>query len=252
MGPNPRSEEREPTFDGPNLSLKPIQRPREQIEQQLFDAVLSGHMPPGTQLPGELALAKEFGVGRSTIREALQSLVSRGIVRRMPGRRGTYVADHDFGHLVSSLQQSLNLSLTLGTISFSEITTVREYLEVPAAGLAAVHASDSDIALLEGFIEREKATDVHDASVPHLDVGFHVHVAAAGQNRLLTVLVEAIHTVTDPVTRIKLTPEVGRATVRQHLEIARAIRNRQPEEAQHATRQHLAYLHKVAEGQRKK
>src|SRR5215212_1846509 len=70
-----------------------------QIEEQLADRIEAGHLAPGQRLPAERDLALVLGVSRMTVRQALASLATRGLVERGVGR-GTFVregarVDHD-------------------------------------------------------------------------------------------------------------------------------------------------------------
>ena len=66
----------------------------EQVEEQIYHYILDTPLDPGSKLPNEFELGEKFGVGRSTIREAVKLLSSKGIVE---GRRGsgTYVLAED-------------------------------------------------------------------------------------------------------------------------------------------------------------
>ncbi|MCA3749647.1 MAG: winged helix-turn-helix transcriptional regulator, partial [Rubrobacter sp.] len=66
----------------------PVRRAREQVESQLREAILSGTFRSGDRLPSELELAKSFGVSRTTVREALGSLASAGLISKVPGASG--------------------------------------------------------------------------------------------------------------------------------------------------------------------
>ncbi|MET9864714.1 GntR family transcriptional regulator, partial [Streptomyces sp. NPDC006386] len=57
----------------------------EQAAARLREQITGGHWPVGTKLPGETTLAKELGVGRSTVREALRALAGAGLVRPRQG-----------------------------------------------------------------------------------------------------------------------------------------------------------------------
>ena len=64
----------------------------EQVQEQLYDYITAHSMKPGDKLPNEFKLAEQFGVGRSTVREAVKLLVSRNVLETRRGS-GTYVKD---------------------------------------------------------------------------------------------------------------------------------------------------------------
>lgn len=65
-----------------------VTRPRDQVEQQIREAILEGNFAQGEKLPPETVLAQQFGVSRPTVREALGALVSAGLIRKIPGVGG--------------------------------------------------------------------------------------------------------------------------------------------------------------------
>ena len=70
------------------FQARQVTRPRDQVEQQIREAILDGQFAQGEKLPPETALAQQFGVSRPTIREALGALVSAGLIRKIPGVAG--------------------------------------------------------------------------------------------------------------------------------------------------------------------
>jgi DNA-binding FadR family transcriptional regulator len=119
---------------------------------------------------------------------------------------------------------------------------VRQYLEVPAARLAAENRTEDDVAFLWNIIEGQKAKSVDDPAIPTLDARFHARVASASGNRVLAAFVHALHRETEPVHYLDLSPEVGSVTVRQHQRIAKAIAARNADAAEGAIIEHLTYL----------
>jgi DNA-binding FadR family transcriptional regulator len=220
-----------------------VQRPREQVEVQIREAILSGHFRQGDKLPSETALADKFSVSRTTVREALRSLASAGLIAKVPGvTGGSFVQTVDHRSLGSSLGDSLQNIIRLGSVTRREVRDLRRLLEVPAAGLAAEHRTDEHLETLARIIAREKGTTVEDPEVPDLDISFHSAVAEATGNRPLAAFISALHQVTRPVAGMPLSPEVGRKTVRQHVAIVKAIREGDADAAGKAMTAHLDYL----------
>jgi len=226
-----------------SFSPVPVMRPREQVEEQLRAAILSGQLPIGAKLGSEAALAVEFSVSRTTVREALRSLATQGLINKVPGSGGgSFVrsVDHQsFGHV---LREGIENLLQLGTIERREASAVRLLLEVPAVRLAAQKATPDDIAALERILERLKAAPIDHPDIPLLDVEFHTSIARASGNRVLSSLIFALHRATEPVRHLELTKEVGRQSHRQHSQILDAIRLHDPDAAEQALVTHLAYL----------
>ena len=224
----------------------PVRRAREQVETQLREAILSGTFSRGDKLSSEIELSQSFSVSRTTVREALRSLASEGLISKTPGASGgsfVQVVDHQSMGLL--LGETMQTTLRFGSIDHDEVASVRRMLEIPSARLAAEHRADADLQLLDDILARQKGLTVESPEVPGLDVGFHAAIAEASRNRVLSSFVSARHRVTRPVRFLDLSAEVGKATVAQHAAIVRAIKDANPEAAAGAMTKHLDYLDSV-------
>jgi DNA-binding FadR family transcriptional regulator len=132
--------------------------------------------------------------------------------------------------------------LLVGSAGRDLVAAVREMLEVPASRQAAENRTDEQVSQLHAIIEQQKARSVADADVPALDVDFHGAIAEASGNRILFAMVRALHSVSKPVQHVELSKSAGRETVKQHLDVVRAIEARDPDAAEAAIRRHLGYL----------
>ncbi|MFF5988317.1 FadR/GntR family transcriptional regulator [Prauserella flavalba] len=222
-----------------------VLRPREQVEERIRVAILSGELKTGDLLPPEVELARQFNVSRTTVREALRSLTTQGLIYKVPGSRGgNFVQLIDHHSLGTAVIDSVHNLLTLGSIEFTEVAEVRQHLEVPAVRLAAANRSAEDLERLRDIVRRQKSASVDDPEVPKLDEQFHSLIAQASGNRVLASFVSALHHETEPVHYLDLSPDVGRATVRQHKAIVDAIAAQDPDAAEDAIVKHLTYLRK--------
>ena len=222
-----------------------VLRPRQQVEEAIRDAVLSGQLRTGERLPPEAELARQFHVSRSTIREALSALESQALIRRTPGAGGgSFVQIVDHHALGTLVQESVHNLIRLGSIDFDEVAMVRQHLEVPSAVLAALNRTDEDIAELRAILEEQRIRSVDDPAVPELDAQFHVAIARMSGNRVLAALVYAVHRESEPVSYLELSPAFGRTTFRQHQAVVTAIENRDAAAAEDAITAHLTYLRK--------
>ena len=220
-----------------------VSRPREQVESQIRKAILTGTFQKGDRLPSEAELAKEFAVSRSTIREALRSLSTSGLISTSPGASGgSFVEGVDHRSLGTRFGESVQNIVQLGTLSYSEVAELRAMLEIPSARLAALNRKEEHLERLHDILDREKSVDVSDPAVPDLNVAFHQIVADASGNRLLAALISALHQVTSPLGYIETSPDLGRKSVIQHLQIVSAIRDGDAVMAVSAMEAHLHYL----------
>jgi GntR family transcriptional repressor for pyruvate dehydrogenase complex len=226
----------------------PVRRPREQVEEQLREAILSGTFRQGEKLPTETALARQFSVSRTTLREALRALAASGLISKVPGvAGGSFVRSVDHHALESVLGDSLLNVLRLGSVTHDEVQQMRELLELPAAAMAAEHRDEQDLERFEQVLVREHRAGAADPALPDLDVSFHSAIAEASGNRVLASVVAALHRVTRPGNELRGSPEAERETAAQHRAVADAIRAGDPPAAVEAMAAHLDYLREQGE-----
>jgi DNA-binding FadR family transcriptional regulator len=152
---------------------------------QLRERISSGEWPVGTRIPAEPALVELLGVGRNTVREAVQSLVHSGLVERRQGS-GTYV--------LSASELSVTFSRQIADARQRDVVEVRRSLEVEAARLAARRRTSSDVASITALREaRAEAYAAHalDRMVA-ADLALHRAIARAARNPVLLSLYESL------------------------------------------------------------
>ena len=109
----------------------------EQVEDQIYHYILDTPIEPGSKLPNEFALGEKFRVGRSTIREAVKLLSSKGIVEVRQGS-GTYVVT-----TVKGLSDPLNLRSVQDKNALAfDLVNVRLLLEPCIAERSEEHTSE--------------------------------------------------------------------------------------------------------------
>ena len=222
-----------------------VLRPRQQVEDGLRRAILSGQVQSGDKFPSEAELARQFNVSRPTIREALRTLESEGLVRKVPGAGGgSFIRSVDHHSLGTMLQESMHNLLKLGTVTFDEVSVVRQYLEAPSAAFAALNRTEEQLQELRDIVDQQRKSSIDDPEVPRLDALFHGAIGRMSGNRVLASFIEALHRESEPVHYLELSPEVGRETVLQHKEILRAIASQDADAAESAINEHLTYLRK--------
>jgi GntR family transcriptional regulator, transcriptional repressor for pyruvate dehydrogenase complex len=209
------------------------QKTYELIAEQLL-AEIGTRLQPGDALPTERELTDSFKVGRSSVREGLRMLESRGVIE--PIGNGTFVVSA----LRSPLNRSLSLLLSLEEANLRELYELRWMLEGEAAALAAERRSDADLATMRTAIE-EMAEGLGDRETyASADVRFHVAVAAATGNR---VALHAMHAIRDLLERaleqVYGIPGSAARSLEQHRQILDAIEAGQAEEARSRMRTHL-------------
>src|SRR5215217_1309711 len=143
-----------------------VTRPRMQVESQIKEAILLGQFAQGDKLPSETELAVQFGVSRPTVREALGSLVSAGLIRKIPGvAGGSFVNTVTPDSLSLMLSESMDTIVRLGSLDIDELTSMRKVLEVPAASWAATHIDEPQLAVLQTIVDRQRSTTIEDPNI---------------------------------------------------------------------------------------
>jgi DNA-binding FadR family transcriptional regulator len=146
----------------------------ERLADELANGITSGRWPVGRRLPPEHAIAAEFDVGRSTVREAIRVLVSRGLVASRQGSGTTVIAIREAGSLERALRSA----------SFADVYRVRIALEAEAARLAADRSSRIVWEPLAAAL-RQRATASDAAGLAEADLAFHREVVVASGNPVL-------------------------------------------------------------------
>ncbi|MCX4765102.1 FCD domain-containing protein [Streptomyces sp. NBC_01275] len=151
----------------------------EQVVDRLREQIAGGQWPVGTRLPGETTLAKELGVGRSTVREAVRSLTGAGLVRPRQGAGVFVVATEPVEDWPTRLRRA----------AVADVYEVRMAVEVHAARLAAARRTPQDVtAIEEALAGRRAASTADDAAFVEADIAFHAAVVAAAHNPVLADL----------------------------------------------------------------
>lgn len=206
-----------------------------QVEEELMNFILSEPVEVGKKIPNEFELAEKFGVGRSTIREAVKGLVTKGIleVRRGAGTYvvSTYTLEEDPLGL-ARLGDRYKLAL--------ELLDVRMMLEPEIAAMACGHITQEEKERLEQLCnEVEK---LYQSGVNHAgkDVEFHTHIAKCSGNRVVEVLIPIINTAV--LTFVNLTQrQLMKETLETHRAITDSIKKGDSVGAKAAMVMHLNY-----------
>jgi DNA-binding FadR family transcriptional regulator len=233
-------------------AYEPIERRKvyELIAEQLLAQIGSRRLRPGDVLPPERELTQLYRAGRSSVREALRMLESKGLIESL-GNGSFAVA-----HFRNPLNHSLKLLLTLDEANMREIYELRRILECEAAALAAGRRSAADLDAMDRAIadmahglEADRADLYIDA-----DLRFHLAIAEATGNRLV---LHSMHALRDLIRRalvsIYLIPSSPERSLEQHHAILAAIAAADAERAREEMRAHLVRVesdvhHIVAQG----
>ncbi|MEE2753031.1 MAG: FadR/GntR family transcriptional regulator [Candidatus Latescibacterota bacterium] len=168
-----------------NASIQPIRKKAisDEIVDQLIDLISRNKLAPGERLPAERDLCRQFGVGRTTLREALRSLATLGIIEGRVGE-GTFISEDSSRHLEKSLQWGL----LLDEKDVEDLIETRLILECQTAEAAAERAGSDDIAAISETIKALEGALYNQTRFLESDLAFHLTIAQASQNRILANL----------------------------------------------------------------
>ncbi|WP_338564396.1 FadR/GntR family transcriptional regulator [Erwinia sp. E_sp_B04_7] len=208
--------------------------------ENLRQLIQQHEVQPDHPLPTERELAERFNVGRREIRRALDVLEEEGRIWRKQGK-GTFVGP-------AAPVQPLVLQDLPQQSNLLEVMEARVQLEPGLARLAALRASNEQIALMKRLVERMHSFTLGDSDRTELwDSAFHRAIAEAAGNRLMLGLFDAIDAVRREPSWQHLR-ELARTQDRlnnydhHHQRLVQHIAARQPVEAAAAMREHLLAL----------
>jgi GntR family transcriptional regulator, transcriptional repressor for pyruvate dehydrogenase complex len=225
------------------LQVQPVSRSSlsDRIVDQIVELISTGVLKPGTKMPSENDLRLQFGVGRTSVREALRSLSVMGILTTQAGD-GTYVSEDSSRYLQKTLQWGLLLDKKVT----QDLIETRLMLECQIASLAATKADAASIADLRQSIADMTAAIHNPDAYLAADLRFHLGVAKAAQNSILHSLLSMIRGYLQAWIREALRgsadhDRVSRAelSVREHTRILKAIEAGRPDSAFSAMRNHI-------------
>ncbi len=207
----------------------------DRVAEDLHQRIRSGEWPVGARLPGEMRLAAELGVGRSTIREAIRRLVGRGVLESRQGA-GTFLVsrdgDEEWGRAVRDAD-------------IVAVVEARIAIEAEAAALAAERRTSADLRRLRNALADRGRRRDGGADLVDVDMAFHRAVVAASHNAVLIELFdvfmprlrEAMQEMVRSHPRFDRTADHDR-----HVRLVDAVAERDPRRAARESRTHLVAL----------
>ncbi|EGA89388.1 transcriptional regulator [Planococcus donghaensis MPA1U2] len=194
---------------------------RELIYENLKEAILGGSYEPGFHLR-ERELAKEFQVSTTPIKEALRQLEKEGLVISK-ARRGSFVS--------TSVMSSVE-----------EITLARAALEGVAAGLAALKRTEAEADKLHMILQEMKkyAEEKDIEKLQEVNIYFHETIREAAKNNYIANQIEAVRSFDQFIRKKALADkEEHLRAFDDHYNIYQKIRDKDPEGAEYAMRNHI-------------
>lgn len=228
----------------PKGLLKRSPKLHELVAKRIQELILSGEWTLNYRLPPERELCETFGVSRTALREAIKTLIARGILRDVPGK-GTFV----WQNMAEPLRDLFDLFVARHSDNERKLFEVRSLLEVEIAGLAADRATDSEIQQLEKINrsmmrmhrKADQSGDEYELrKYNDLDFEFHVMLAHCTKNEFFVILLTALSgAFMSSWAQMHVHSEVRCHGLRMHEKIMDAIRSHDAKKARLCTRDNL-------------
>ncbi|WP_018526446.1 FadR/GntR family transcriptional regulator [Alkalispirochaeta alkalica] len=216
-----------------------------QVMARLKDLIASGHYRPGTRIPTEKDLAQMFGVGRSSIREAIKVFQHLGVLESRTAK-GTYVRGR--AHVSS---EAITWALLLGEDDLRDVLELREAIEnicfsrLGSALAEGVPSARKTLELLDQqILTMEEAAEHHEISrMVEADYRFHELIVEAGGNRLFCALYASLHAfMSEEIRTSYIKMQDLHEVALDHADIVRTLRS---EDSSTALRRHGRHFRRI-------
>jgi len=226
-----------PASGGESRLITPIKKTRiaEEVADRIRELMLDGTFPPGQPLPSERHLAERFGVSRGSIRDALRTLETIGLVETRHGQ-GTFPLELSVDRLVAPLASVMSYRADLQ----DELLDVRRMFEPAVARVAALRASEEDLAELQRILDAQRQKLKSGQSAIAEDTAFHAVLARSTRNRVVMSIMATLNDLLVE-SRTQSLLQTGRParSVEGHEAVVAALRRRDAEGASQAMYQHI-------------
>jgi DNA-binding FadR family transcriptional regulator len=213
------------------------------VTERIRQKILSGEIKPGEFLPTRKELAAEFGVGLSTVQEAIQALSAVGMLASRPGK-GTWVREDALNGLIHPEA----VRTRLGELRADKVYEARGVIEVALTEMAARRATPEEVERIWSTLRRMEACVDDDPAFVEADLDFHLAVARAGKNELLEQFYHlSRRLIVQVIDEVVSLPHVKRESIPYQRAIAEAIERGDPEQAREAALRHMAYAESLVE-----
>ncbi len=200
----------------------------------LGGAIVSGHYPPASTIPPEPTLCEELGVSRTVVREAIKSLVAKGMVSTGP-KVGTRVLPESRWNWFDPTLVAWISKAGLTREFLREVAELRRIIEPATVALAAERATPQDILAIETAYGGMKSAIENGGDYVRHDLDFHQGLLRAGRNRMLAQMGDALGALLRTSFEISTSKPHGPATsLPMHRAVLDAVIAREPLKAQKA------------------
>jgi DNA-binding FadR family transcriptional regulator len=208
------------------IRIEPAYR---KVAAALLERITTRTLNPGERLPPEMELARQFGVHRGTVREALRELETNGVLKRERGSKLMMVTRPARGTVAAGVSRAL----TLHEVSYHDVWEALTALEPPIAAAAAQRRKAADLARIEDLADT--AVDVEQTA------GFFRAVGEATHNGVYMLAHEPLVQMLSPslATLLRKVPQAASRVATAQKRIAAAIRAQDAAQAEDWMAKHI-------------
>ncbi|MBM7582955.1 GntR family transcriptional repressor for pyruvate dehydrogenase complex [Caldicoprobacter guelmensis] len=209
-----------------------VEKLSDKVVKEIIHMLETGALKPGDKLPPEVEFAEQLGVSRGILREALTILQSQGYISRKP-KDGTYIRK-----LPNKYSRDESVLSMFKKATYRDLLEMRESLEQKVVELVIERATDDDIMALEKMLMETELTEEKSIVVDH---DFHLKLAELSQNILIINFIDIYYNLIHELAEISLKNNKQRRIeiIKEHMEIVKAIKERNIEKAKKAVIYHL-------------
>jgi GntR family transcriptional repressor for pyruvate dehydrogenase complex len=217
--------------------LKAIKKTRiyEEVVTQIHNLIREGKFKARDQLPSERELAETFKVSRTSVREALRALETRGLIVSRTGA-GNFVADLPIESIVAPLATLLIEEKN----ALADMFEMRKLIEPHIASLAAQRATKKDVERMKRILDKQREAVSRGETGVEADAEFHYAIGQATQNQALQKLVSGLMDILSHSREESLqTPGRSQASLDSHYKILVAIEEHDRQKSRQAMLYHI-------------
>jgi len=222
----------------------PVENKRtfEEVSSKIKALVFEGVLKPGDKLPSEAELAKQFKVGRQTVREALRILELSGFIAIQKGfNGGPIIKDTILANIANLLLDAFQME----KISIDDFVVARVMVEKGILNYAIDNADDQDVKALKENLRKAQSLIAKRELATDVNFDFHALLASASKNAVFTILEKAINAIHRNL-RSRRPPdfETSKNAVLAHEKILDAFTKQEREKAINLLEEHILAVRK--------
>jgi GntR family transcriptional repressor for pyruvate dehydrogenase complex len=216
------------------IQIEPAYR---KVASAIGGRILDRTLREGDRLPPETELARQFGVNRSTVREAFRELESNGLVTRRPGSKLMTVSRPQ--HF--AIAEAVTRGLVLHDVTFIEVWEGLRLLEPPLAEIASRARTADDLAQVAAAAAQFASGNTETGAAVHRAAEFFRSVGRATHNQVLMIAQEPLLQLLEPSLQVMIdkVPQARARIMTAQRKISEALRERDADGARTWMARHI-------------